>query len=281
MSRRGLPALVLFLVAVAALVVVGRDRPGSTTPVFADEPPPWMPAVGSAGELTGTWFCPGVPATGEEGVGGEVVVANPDDSPLPGRFTVLTDAGVATERTISVEPWSRTTIDVAAYVTADFAAVVVELADGRGLVEQRAVHPAGVSVAPCSTETSEEWYLADGFTLDGSLETLVLTNPFDEAAVADLRFATTAGESEPNLFQGFTIAPRSVRTWLPLFDATVSATAMDGLNRLFSNDWTLVRTLRDAGLGVVERLPQLKRTLVAQAAGTAGELPRLLRGELA
>ena len=37
----------------------------------------------------------------------------------------------------------------------------------------------------------------------------------DRAEVVDgrtLRFATTAGESEPNLFQGFTIAPRSVRT---------------------------------------------------------------------
>jgi 2-octaprenyl-6-methoxyphenol hydroxylase len=63
------------------------------------------------------------------------------------------------------------------------------------------------------------------------------------------------------------------------FDAAVSAAAFDGLNRLFSNDWTLVRAARDFGLGVVDRLPALKRLLVTEAAGLTGELPRLIRGE--
>ncbi|MEW5964514.1 MAG: FAD-dependent monooxygenase [Pseudomonadota bacterium] len=63
------------------------------------------------------------------------------------------------------------------------------------------------------------------------------------------------------------------------FDAAVSAAAFDGLNRLFSNDWTLVRAARDFGLGVVDRLPALKQMLVTEAAGLSGELPRLIRGE--
>jgi 2-octaprenyl-6-methoxyphenol hydroxylase len=62
-------------------------------------------------------------------------------------------------------------------------------------------------------------------------------------------------------------------------DAAMSAAAFDALNRLFSNDATLLRTLRDAGLRIVDRLPGLKQLLVAEAAGLTGELPKLLRGE--
>ncbi|MBX9591364.1 MAG: FAD-dependent monooxygenase [Hyphomonadaceae bacterium] len=62
-------------------------------------------------------------------------------------------------------------------------------------------------------------------------------------------------------------------------DAALSAAAFDGLNRLFSSDWTLLRTARSAGLGLVNRLPALKQFFVAEAAGLTGEVPKLLRGE--
>jgi 2-octaprenyl-6-methoxyphenol hydroxylase len=65
------------------------------------------------------------------------------------------------------------------------------------------------------------------------------------------------------------------------FDSITSAAAFEALNTLFSNDSALLRAARDAGLGVVERLPGLKRMLVSEAAGQTGEVPRLLRGEMA
>ena len=58
----------------------------------------------------------------------------------------------------------------------------------------------------------------------------------------------------------------------------MSAVTMDGLNRLFSNDWVLARTIRDAGAGLIDRLPSLKNLLVRQAAGVAGDVPQLLKG---
>jgi len=64
------------------------------------------------------------------------------------------------------------------------------------------------------------------------------------------------------------------------FDSAASAFAFSGLNKLFSNDWTLARTLRDAGMGVVDRLPGLKRMFVEEAGGLTGDVPRLLKGEL-
>jgi 2-octaprenyl-6-methoxyphenol hydroxylase len=40
-----------------------------------------------------------------------------------------------------------------------------------------------------------------------------------------------------------------------------------------------VRLGRDLGLGLVNRLPPVRRALIAEAAGLAGEVPRLMRGE--
>ena len=212
MNRRAIPALVVLLVGSAGLIAVGREEPTTPDPFFAAPAGAWMPAVSDNAALTGSWFCPGVPATGEDGIGGDVVVSNRDDEQLVGRFTVLTQDGVGASESLTVEPWSQTIIDVDAFVTAPFASVVVEIDGGRGFVEQRAQHPAGNSVAPCADNTSSEWYFADGFTVDGSIETLVLTNPYDDAAVVDLVFATQSGESTPAAFQGFTILPQSVKT---------------------------------------------------------------------
>ena len=62
-------------------------------------------------------------------------------------------------------------------------------------------------------------------------------------------------------------------------DSALSAATFDALNRLFSNDSTVLRTARDFGLGLVERMPALKQLFVAEAAGLTGEVPKLLRGQ--
>jgi 2-octaprenyl-6-methoxyphenol hydroxylase len=61
-------------------------------------------------------------------------------------------------------------------------------------------------------------------------------------------------------------------------DIALLAAATDGINRLFSNDNPVLRLGRDLGLGLVDRLPPLRRALIAEAAGLTGDLPRLLRG---
>jgi len=63
------------------------------------------------------------------------------------------------------------------------------------------------------------------------------------------------------------------------FDTAMMAGATDGLNRLFSNRSDTLRVVRDVGLGVVERVPGLKRYFSREAAGLTGEVPRLMRGE--
>jgi 2-octaprenyl-6-methoxyphenol hydroxylase len=63
------------------------------------------------------------------------------------------------------------------------------------------------------------------------------------------------------------------------FDTMTMGVATDGLNRLFSNKSDVLRLARDVGLGLVERLPALKRVFIREAAGFTGEVPKLLRGE--
>jgi 2-octaprenyl-6-methoxyphenol hydroxylase len=63
------------------------------------------------------------------------------------------------------------------------------------------------------------------------------------------------------------------------FDTVSMGAVTDGLNRLFSNDLLPVRLIRDLGLGLVDRMPRLKRLFVRQAAGLAEAGPRLMRGE--
>jgi 2-octaprenyl-6-methoxyphenol hydroxylase len=61
-------------------------------------------------------------------------------------------------------------------------------------------------------------------------------------------------------------------------DTGLLVAATDGLNRLFSSDNPILRLGRDLGLGLVNRLPALRRGLIREAAGLTGDLPRLLRG---
>ncbi len=63
------------------------------------------------------------------------------------------------------------------------------------------------------------------------------------------------------------------------FDTMAMGLATNSLNFLFSNESTLLRTVRDIGLGLVDRAPPLKSLFIRQAAGLSGEVPRLLKGE--
>ncbi len=63
------------------------------------------------------------------------------------------------------------------------------------------------------------------------------------------------------------------------FDSATSAGAYDAINRIFARDWPLLRSAREVGLGLIDRLPGVKALLVSEAAGKTGELPAMLKGE--
>lgn len=225
MITRRLPMLGAAVVAGALVVAVGRTTEPDPAPLFsaAAATEPWMPSAPIRSSLSTTWYCPGVPASGEEGTEGEIIIANADPQPLAAHVTII--PGVAdpsapapspVEQDVSVDPQSRATVDVAAAVTAPFAGVTVEITGGTGVVEQRSTGPltggaVATSVAPCTTRTSPNWYLAEGYTAEGSREQLVLMNPYDSSATVQIRFATQDGTREPTETESYPVPPRSVR----------------------------------------------------------------------
>jgi 2-octaprenyl-6-methoxyphenol hydroxylase len=70
------------------------------------------------------------------------------------------------------------------------------------------------------------------------------------------------------------------RRWRALDNLMVGAVT-DGLNRLFAVPGRPAAAIRRFGLGAVQRLPRLKKLFMAEARGMTGDLPKLLRGELA
>jgi hypothetical protein len=209
--NRRVPALVIVLVSVVAIVIAARATPSPAVATYARLGTPWMPVAPSDDLLTDSWFCPGVPATGEDGVGGEIIVGNRSSEPVTARIQWMGAPGASVDETVTVEAYSRAVLDVTSRLTAPFVSAVVEIDGGPAVVEQRAVHPAGRPVAPCANETSRTWYLAEGFTVGGSLNNLVLSNPFDDAVIVNISFATTDGSRVPAAYQGLPVPPRSVR----------------------------------------------------------------------
>jgi 2-octaprenyl-6-methoxyphenol hydroxylase len=62
------------------------------------------------------------------------------------------------------------------------------------------------------------------------------------------------------------------------FDNIMLSTFMDGLTRLFSNDFAPLRLARDLGFAIFNRTMPLKRLAMRHAMGIVGKLPRLVQG---
>jgi 2-octaprenyl-6-methoxyphenol hydroxylase len=95
----------------------------------------------------------------------------------------------------------------------------------------------------------------------------------DVAALAE----TIVGEMRLGLDPG---APGPLATYQRQrrFDVAASGLGLDALNRLFSNDLSALRFVRDLGLRIVDRAPPLKDMLIAEAGGAGSGAPKLLRG---
>jgi 2-octaprenyl-6-methoxyphenol hydroxylase len=141
-------------------------------------------------------------------------------------------------------------------------------------VGPRRAHPLGVSVA--------RTFIADRLALVGDAAHVI--HPIagqglnmglkDVAALAEVIVDSVRLGLDPG---SLAVLDRYQR-WRR-FDTLAMGVATDGLNRLFSNRSDLLRLGRDVGLGLVERLPVLKRFFIREAAGLVGEVPKLLKGE--
>ncbi|HSB87964.1 MAG TPA: DUF5719 family protein [Ilumatobacteraceae bacterium] len=212
-ALRRLVVALIILVSMIGVVFLQRSRPVDTAPAeFSHLGQPTMPFVPQGRFVTSAWFCAGVP-TGSTQVGGAVVVVNPGEGVLAGKITVFTDAsGVAAAGvSFDVAARSTTSFDLPQILPhGTFLSAMVEIYGGGGFVEQRADTPSGSAVSPCSNSTSSKWYFADGYTVEGSREQLIVTNPFPSDAIINISESTATESRRPAILQGLLVSAHSV-----------------------------------------------------------------------
>lgn len=219
--RRWLPFLILIGVIGAGLALARhdpgpdpvRDRPAS--------PGSLLPVAAEAGALSTAFYCGGGSALGSEGPAElSVVIAGAEGRGLVAEVTIIGSEGTVEVVSVDVPADGRVRVTAAEHLTAEWAAMTIEVLAGRATVEREVRGPRGFDVSPCATSASANWYIPSGSTLRGATEQLVIYNPFPDSATVDLSFATDEGNRAPRSLQGITVPGRSVKA-IPAGDIPV------------------------------------------------------------
>ncbi len=213
MAARRFVAGVIVLATIVGVIALQRSRPiHSAAAQFSRLGRATMPFVPKGEFVTSAWFCAGVPIGGPQ-LGGIAIVANPSEVTLTGKLTAFTNAVGVAAAEVPFEVPARATMefDLGQLQTqGSFVSAMVEIYGGGGYVEQRADSASGSAVSPCSNSTSSTWYFADGYTVEGSKEQLVITNPFPSDAIVSIREATSTESRQPAILQSLLVRADSV-----------------------------------------------------------------------
>lgn len=158
-----------------------NNRKGGHESIGVMSPSPdWFLAEGSTAGSFETW----------------ILIQNPNDASATAQLTFLTTAGEVPGPSVTLGPMSRQSINVAKYVPNQWSVSTKVTADSPVIAERsmywnnRQVGHDSIGVTSASTT----WYLAEGCT-NGGFETWVLVmNPGDIQAVAQVTYMTPTGE---------------------------------------------------------------------------------------
>ncbi len=142
-----------------------------------------------------------------------------------------------TQKEYDVEASSRATIDVGSQAGVDKdVSVRVEGYHGDSIVAERAMYWNGMSGGHCNTgvtSTQANWYFAEGSTANGFETYLLLQNPGDANATANIDYMTVGGLVHGP--QGLILAPQS-RTTINVADTPEVANAVEVAAQVTSNN---------------------------------------------
>ena len=224
--RRLLVAVVLLVVVVAMAVFDAPSPLRRPVPVSAAEDQPQIgavaltepnaaararsiPVASPLRAASSTWFCGGGAPTGATASATSLLLANRGPQPVTATITATSTAKRNKVSTVVV-PARSTELAKLDVGTKGTVGAVVESRGGGLVVNQRIGGGRKVTVAPCATSSSTSWFFAGGDTQRGSSEHLVLFNPFDDLATADVTFVTPDGFRRPQTTQGLPVPGRSV-----------------------------------------------------------------------
>lgn len=164
-----------------------------------------MPVTAGPDAASTTWFCGGAP-TGDT----TLLLTNRATHARTATVHTVTSDGRSADQQVVVDAASNLSVPVKTTGKGSVAAIV-ESRHG-GLVASQRITGAkrSVTTAACATSASDQWFFAGGDTERGATETLVLFNPFDDLATADVTFSTPDGFRRPQATQGLAVPGRSV-----------------------------------------------------------------------
>lgn len=208
--RRSFTVLLIAL-GVAGIVLIERHEVKPTEGASrAVVEMPGFAAVPAQRRISSSWFCPGV-AAGDGVDAASVFVANPSDTDITASVTFMSDGDPEVQNVV-VPPRSRAQIEALRGKTVGVVVPVVVIIGDVGTVEQQLIYAAGDVTAQCVTSTAQEWFFADGWTVEGSTERIIVTNPYPESAVINVSFTTKEGKRTPSNLQGLIVGPQRSRS---------------------------------------------------------------------
>ena len=216
MNAVRLPALVVIIALIVGAFVFQvqneEEVSQSKEPLAYSELSFGLPLEETSGDV---WFCLG-PTNKLDGINDQTI--NITNLSLIGteglKWTISDSEGNVAERAIQVEGKSQLEILTSQEKdTAEYVGVTLEAPAGDILVDQylEASEYSGLDRGFCGTTTSSSWVVPWGTTeRPGAKQTLLLYNPFQATAVADLLFVGDQGLRETLDSQGIVVPGRSV-----------------------------------------------------------------------
>lgn len=128
-----------------------------------------------------------------------VLLTNPTQSEVSAELTYMLSEGRKTGETLSIPPLARATVKVDQKLFNQEASISVKasddiLAERAMYFRYRGAYPGG-STSPGVSEPASQWYLAEGCTAWGFDTYILLGNPGDEAAEANVSLMDSAGQT--------------------------------------------------------------------------------------
>lgn len=216
MNAVRLPALVVVIALLVGAFVFGaeeeKERSIDRVPIAYSE---LSLGISNKEVSSDVWFCVG-PTNKLSGISNQVItISNLGPDLTEGlRLTISDTEGNSTERAIQVEGQGYLEILTSQERdTSSYVGITLEAPQGGVLVEQQleALDFSGLDKRSCVTTTSSSWIVPWGTTeRPGTQQTLLLYNPFQATAVADLLFVGNQGLRETLDSQGIVIPGKSV-----------------------------------------------------------------------
>ena len=212
------PILVALIAVVVAAIVFDNRESSSQASAVRAEGAAADASVPSEDSLSTSWYCAEGTSTPDGRADETVLIASVADTASEATVTVMPGGEAApVSRTVRLDPREEKRVRVADVLATPEPAVVVEVVGGQAVVAHELVANGDLATEPCARGAASDWYFADGTTLKGAQQYLVLFDPFGDDAIVDISLVTDDGVQEPDALQAISV-PRRSRVTIPVSD---------------------------------------------------------------